>query len=142
MIVNFQIFEAYLECSTKCWLRARAEPTTGNGYAEWARAQNEAYYEGGLKSLRETLPESDHAVAPPISKYPKNATWRLATDVRLRTNELESRLQAVERIPSKGRGRSVQFVAHRFAFANKLTKTISCCSRSTRWCSPKQLDAR
>jgi predicted RecB family nuclease len=122
MIVNFQIFEAYLECSTKCWLRSRAEPTTGNAYAEWARAQNEAYYEGGLKSLREILPESDRAIAPPLTKYSKDATWRLAIDVRLGTNDLESRLQAVERIPSEGRGRSLQFVAHRFEFANKLTK--------------------
>ena len=122
MIVNFQIFEAYLECSTKCWLRSRAEPTTGNAYAEWARAQNEAYFEGGLKSLREILPESDRVIAPALTNYCEDATWRLAIDVRLRTNDLESRLQAVERIPSEGRGRSLQFVARRFEFANKLTK--------------------
>jgi hypothetical protein len=66
--VNFQIFEAYLECSTKCWLRSHAEPTTGNAYAEWARAQNEAYFEGGLKSLREILPESDRVIAPALTK--------------------------------------------------------------------------
>ena len=40
----------------------------------------------------------------------------------LETNNLESRLHAVERIPSEGRGRTVQFVPHRFEFANKLTK--------------------
>src|ERR1035437_3360549 len=44
MIVSSQLFEAFLECSTKCWLRSRAEPTAGNIYAEWARAQSEAYY--------------------------------------------------------------------------------------------------
>ena len=36
-----RLFEAYLECSTKCWLRSRAEPATGNFYAEWAHLQNE-----------------------------------------------------------------------------------------------------
>ena len=36
MIVSAPLFEAYLECSTKCWLRARAEPSAGNAYAEWA----------------------------------------------------------------------------------------------------------
>jgi hypothetical protein len=142
MIVNFQIFEAYLECSTKCWLRSHAEPTTGNAYAEWARAQNEAYYEGGLKSLREILPESDRAIAPPLTKYSKDATWRLAIDVRLRTNDLESRLQAVERIPSEGRAgpSSSSHVVSNSPTSSQ--KTISCCSRSTRSCSPKQLDAR
>jgi hypothetical protein len=37
MIVSSPLFEAYLECDTKCWLRARAEPGTGNIYAEWVR---------------------------------------------------------------------------------------------------------
>lgn len=122
MIVSSPLFEAFLECSTKCWLRSRAEPTAGNIYAEWARAQNEAYCEDGLKHLLAIVPESDRAIAPPISKNPKDATWRLAIDVRLRTNDLESRLPAVERISSVGRSRPVQFVPYRFEFANKLTK--------------------
>jgi hypothetical protein len=122
MIVSSSLFEAFLECPTKCWLRSRAEPTAGNAYAEWARAQNEAYYERGLKRLLAMLSESDYAIAPPISKYPKDSTWRLAIDMRLRTDNLESRLQAVEKMPSEGRGRPLQFVPYRFEFANKLTK--------------------
>ena len=51
MIVSSPLFEAYLECPTKCWLRSRAEPTTGNAYAEWARAQNEAYYKDAAQML-------------------------------------------------------------------------------------------
>ena len=37
MIVSLPLFEAYLECRTKCWLRSRAEPSTGNLYAEWCQ---------------------------------------------------------------------------------------------------------
>ena len=122
MIVSSQLFEAYIECSTKCWLRSRAEPTAGNVYAEWARAQNEAYRQDGLKQLLAILPESDRAIGPPISKNSKDATWRIAIDVRLRTNDLESRLHAVERIASEGRGRTAQFIPYRFEFANKLTR--------------------
>jgi predicted RecB family nuclease len=122
MIVSSSLFEAFLECPTKCWLRSRAEPTAGNAYAEWARAQNEAYYEGGLKRLLAMLSESDYAIAPPICKYPKDSTWRLAIDMRLRTNSLESRVRAVEKMPSEDRGRPLQFVPYRFEFANKLTK--------------------
>src|SRR5882762_10456330 len=106
MIISSQIFEAYLECPTKCWLRSRAEPITGNFYAEWARLQNETYLEYGLKRSFATVPESDRATAPPIPKNPKDVTWCLAIDVRWRTREQESRLQAVERIPSDGHGRS------------------------------------
>jgi predicted ester cyclase len=86
MIVSSQLFEAYIECATKCWLRSRAEPTAGNAYAEWARAQNEAYRQDGLNKLLAILPESDFAMEPLISRNSKDATWRIAIDVRLRTN--------------------------------------------------------
>jgi predicted RecB family nuclease len=122
MIVSSQLFEAYLKCSTKCWLLSRAEQTAGNIYAEWACAQNEAYCEDGLKQSLAFNPESDRVIAPPISKNPRDAVWRLAIDMHLQTNDLESRLQAVERVPPKARGRTAQFIPYRFAFANKLTK--------------------
>jgi predicted RecB family nuclease len=122
MIVSSRLFEAYLECSTKCWLRSRAEPATGNFYAEWAHLQNETYLEYGLKRSFATVPESDRATAPPIPKNPKDVTWCLAIDARWRTSDLESRLQAVERIPSEGHGSPVQFIPYRFEFVNKLAK--------------------
>jgi predicted RecB family nuclease len=122
MIVSSQIFEIYLECPTKCWLRSRAEPTTGSFYAEWVRAQNETYFQDGLKRLLATLPESDRATAPPIPNNPKDVTWRLAIDVSWRTRDLESCLQAVERVPAENRDRAPQFIPYRFEFANKLTK--------------------
>ena len=102
------------------WLRSRAEPATENFYAEWARAQNETYLEYGLKRSFAIVPESDRATAPPIPKNLKDVPWCLAIDVRWRMRELESRLQAVERIPSKGHGRPAQFIPYRLQFANKL----------------------
>ena len=122
MVISSQLFEAYLECSTKCWLRSRAEPATENSYAEWARAQNETYSEYAVKRFFATVPEADRAIAPPTPKNPKDVTWRLAIDVRWRTRDLESRLHAVERIPSEGHRRRAQFIPYRFEFANKLTK--------------------
>ena len=122
MIVSSPLFEAYLECSTKCWLRSRAEPKTPNAYAEWASLQNETYYQDRIKCLLEMFPESDRVIAPSISKHAKDATWRIATDVHLRMNGLETYLQAVERRPSEARGRPAQFIPYRFRFANKLTK--------------------
>ena len=98
--------------------------------------------EDGLKRLLATVPESDSATAPPIPKNPKDVTWRLAIDVRWRTRDLESRLQAVERIPAEGRRRPAQFIPYRFEFANKLTKEHKLLLRSMRSCCPKRLDAR
>src|SRR5262245_42103955 len=123
MVVSAPLFEAYLECSTKSWLRARAESSTGNAYAEWACLRNQTYYERGLQRLLAMFPESDRAIAPPISRQTQNAAWRLAIDVHLWTNGLESRLRAVERAPSEGRATPVQFIPYRFQFANKVVRT-------------------
>jgi hypothetical protein len=90
MIVSSPLFEAFLECDTKCWLRARAEPGTGNIYAEWVRLKNETYYEDGRKRLLAMFPEKGRAIAPPFSQHAKDSIWRVATDVRLQTNRLAS----------------------------------------------------
>jgi predicted RecB family nuclease len=122
MVVSAPLFEAYLECSTKCWLRARAEPSAGNAYVEWACVRNESFCGDGLRRLLTMFPEGDCAIAPPIAKHAKNAAWRIAIDVHLATDGLESRLRAVERVPPKGRNIPVQFIPYRFQFANKVVK--------------------
>ena len=122
MIISSQLFERYLQCPTKCWLRSHAEPPAGNSYAEWVGARDRAYLQDGLKRLLMNVPESDCATAPPIAKNPKDFTWRLASYVRCKTNEVESCLQTVERVPAKGRGRSAIFIPYRFEPSNKITK--------------------
>jgi hypothetical protein len=34
MKVSADVFGAFIDCPTKCWLRAVGEPTSGNAYAE------------------------------------------------------------------------------------------------------------
>jgi predicted RecB family nuclease len=122
MTFTSDIFDAYLECSTKCWLRSRAEPPTGNAYADSVRTEKEAYRARELECLHATVPETDRAIDPPSHQNPKKASWRIGTDVRLRVQNMEARLQAIERIPSPGRGRLAQFIPYRFEPANKLSK--------------------
>ena len=121
-MISSHLFEAYLECPTKCWLRAQNEPATGNVYAEWGRAQNETYREEWLERRLAILAEADRVLSPTFEANPKEATWRFAVDMRVQANDLECRIPAVERTRSEGRGRRVQFIPYRFEFANKLTK--------------------
>jgi hypothetical protein len=122
MIVSWPIFEAHLECLTKCWLRSRDEPRAGNAYAEWARLRETTYSEDCLRHLRTTFPECDHAKSPPIPGHVRTLTWRLATDVLLHSNRLESRLHALARKPSERPGGQAQFIPYRFQFSNQVTK--------------------
>jgi len=122
MIVSSQLFEMYLQCPTKCWLHSRGEPPPGNSYAEWVKAHNETYFQEGIKRLLITFPEGDRAIAPPIAGNPRGLSWRFAIDVGGNTNEADSRLQAVERVPAKGRGKGAIFIPYRFEASNKITK--------------------
>jgi predicted RecB family nuclease len=143
------IFDAFLKCATKGHLRSLGEIGSGNEYAEWVRARDESYQREAARRLQEAVPETERIVAPPATENLKAAKWRLAVDLLAQTpdgsanspirepgpNEetrglgalgskqlLESRLHAVERVPSEGRGKPAQFVPIRFVFRNKLIR--------------------
>jgi hypothetical protein len=121
-MISSHLFEAYLECPTKCWLRAQNEPATGNLYSEWRRAHNESYRKGWLVRRPAIVAEPARIFSPTFEANRKEATWRFAVDIRVQADDLECRIQAAERVRSEGRGRRVQFIPYRFEFSNKLTK--------------------
>jgi CRISPR/Cas system-associated exonuclease Cas4 (RecB family) len=122
MKITSDLFHAYLKCPTKCWLRFTGEPATGNAYAEWVQNQNESYRAAAIGRLRSQV-HQDHCAVAPAQENLKASKWRLGFDVFVAaSNNLESRLHAVERISSEGRGKAAQFVPIRFIFTNKLGK--------------------
>jgi len=125
MKITPDLFQAYLKCPTKCWLRAAGEPSIGNTYAEWVKTQDESFR--ASETARLVVESSNGEVAAsPEAENLKSAKWLLATNVAVRANAnscaVESNIAALERIPSEGRGKAAQFVPIRLVFRNKLTK--------------------
>ncbi len=90
MKITPDLFQAYLKCPTKCWLRFTCEPPTGNPYAEWVQTENESYRTDSTKRL--VANASADECAPPLgssrreeahysAENLKAAKWRLALDV-------------------------------------------------------------
>lgn len=121
MKLTSPLFEAYLKCPTKCYLRSTGQTGAGNAYADWVREQNDAYRKEGVERVLAAAGDGV-AVTTPGADNLKTATWRLAVDLPLETERMASRLNAVERVPPEGRGGPAQFVPVRFVFWNKLTK--------------------
>ena len=80
MKITPDLFEAFLKCPTKCWLRATGEPASGNTYAEWVKEQNETYRVAETERLLAQTPPAESALSPPAENL-KAAKWRLAVDV-------------------------------------------------------------
>ena len=78
MIISCQLFEAYLLCPLKCWLRSRAEPVTGNKYAEWTQAYKEAYQKGTLREKLFGAGRARLAAPHPAVQYRPGVTARAA----------------------------------------------------------------
>ncbi len=149
MKITANLFEAFLKCPTKCFLRSLGETASANEYAEWVRAQDESYEREASRRLQEGVPEIERVIASFSTENLKASQWRLTVDVLASApyrsadslvreflpndetrglggpcsgHELESRLHGIERIPSRGRGKVAQFIPIRFIFRNKLTK--------------------
>jgi len=123
MVINSQLFEAYLKCATKCYLKATGETGTGNAYSEWLKTQNEAYRIEGVKHLT-TEATQDGCISSPIElNNLRTAKWRLAINFVAGAQNLESTIHAVERVSSRGKGKPAQFIPVRFVFTNKITKS-------------------
>ena len=78
MKITSPLFEAFLKCPTKGYLRSLGETGSGNEYAEWVRTQDESYEREAVRWLQEIVPETERAVAPPANETLKSAKWRLA----------------------------------------------------------------
>ena len=125
MKISPELFQAYLKCPTKCWLRAVGEPATGNTYAEWVKTQDETCRVNETARLTGEFPNGEVAASPEPETL-KSAKWLIATNVPVQAQvnscSAQSCLHAVERVPSEGRGKPAQFIPIRFIYRNKLTK--------------------
>jgi predicted RecB family nuclease len=93
-----------------------------NAHADWARSQSELYRSTEIKWLLGRIIPPECAVGLLTTEKLETAKWKLAVDFAATGEHLESRIHAVERIPSKGRGAPAQFIPIRFIARNKLTK--------------------
>jgi hypothetical protein len=124
MKITSDVFEAYLKCPTKSWLRSCGEPSAGATYPEWVKAQNDSYRTTGTERLLAESPKDEVALSPDVENA-KSAKWRLASGLAVQAQMnfcvLESELHAVERVPAEGRVHSNPLPLHQQAEQGRQT---------------------
>ncbi|MDP2815253.1 MAG: hypothetical protein Q8O19_01070 [Rectinemataceae bacterium] len=122
MIISSTLFEAFLGCPTKCFLQSFGRTGTGNAYADWHRAQNDSYQRERIKCVKAEYAPDECRIGLDGAGKLKTTNWRLAVDIVVSVQQLESSIHAVERVPPLGRGKPIQFIPIQFIFRNKLTR--------------------
>ena len=120
MPITSHVFEAYLKCQTKCFLRSLNEPPVANHYSDWVQAQQASYLRGGIKRLTQGAAQNECITRPITGQDVQSATWRLAVESSARVQNLESTIQAVERLALEKQDNLALFTPIRFIFTNKL----------------------
>jgi predicted RecB family nuclease len=119
-VVTAQLFEAYLACPTKCFLRSTGELATGNAFATWNDTRNECYRLDGTRGLTVDYP---HVFGSSERASWKSAPWRFAHADGVSAQNLETSLHAIQRIAPEGARKTPQLVPIRFVPANKLSRS-------------------
>jgi predicted RecB family nuclease len=122
MLITSFLFEAYLKCQTKCFLRSLGETTTENSYSDWIRAQQASYRSDGIKRLTQAAAQNECVTRPIDREDVRAAKWRFAVETTARAQNLESTIHAVERLKPEGQDNLDLFTPIRFIFTNKLHK--------------------
>lgn len=122
MPITSHLFEAYLKCQTKCFLRSLGETVTGNGYSDWVQAQQASYCSEEIKRLTQGAARNQCVIGPIDREDVQSAKWCFAVETTARAQNLESTIHAVERVASEGRDKVELFIPIRFIFTNKLHK--------------------
>ena len=101
MVISDTIFEAFLECPTKCWLQYNQKPGDDNVYTNFVKKQGNEYRSFGLSQfVLKTNPEK--CVQSPLVQVPiKKIKWLLAYDFVAEKGNWISRPDAVERVVNK-----------------------------------------
>ena len=124
MKITADLFEAYIKCSTKCWLLSQGEVGLGNAYADWYHAQNASYRSTEVKRLQDDVDQNKCVIGRHLHQFLDLAAqkWRVAVDMLAQSQFLESCIHSVERLQFEDTGKTDQFIPIYFVYSNKITQ--------------------
>jgi predicted RecB family nuclease len=121
MVISDTIFEAFLECPTKCWLQHNEKPGDDNVYTNFVKKQRNDYRYFGLSQLILKMNPNKCVQSPLIQVPIKKINWLLAYDFVTAKDNWLSRPDAVERVINRKDNRD-SLLPIRFICKSKVSK--------------------
>src|SRR5262245_18258765 len=116
------IFQAFLKCETKAYLKHSGEVGNQREFADWEMKLADDYKQKCFNELRSNYREDDSLIGTNFPRVLENKKCRLALDCIVKSQELESQSLAFELSTSSSKARHSPFIPVRFIHREKVTK--------------------
>jgi predicted RecB family nuclease len=122
MLITEEIFQAYLKCETKAYLKSSGVIGEQREFTDWERRLVEDFKRQFCAQLRSTYREGEYIAGGSLSQALENNQCRLALDCVAQTPELRSQIHILERLTSPGKTKHNPYIPVRFVPSEKITK--------------------
>ena len=121
-LISEEIFEAFLKCETKSYLKHEGAAGAERGCDDWQRRLVEDFKRRCAAGLRAHFREDECLVGAPLPQVLENSKYRLALDCLVQAPEIQTRVHALERVASRGKTKHSPYIPIRFVPGEKITK--------------------
>ena len=121
MQITEEIFEAFLQCKTKAHLKISGVVAPQCEFSEWDRFLAKDYQQKCSQRLLSNLRHNEYIVGTLTPQELENKKYRIVMDCTVQAQRVQSRIQALERLPSPGNSKHSHFIPIRFVAKEKIT---------------------
>src|SRR5437868_1695929 len=122
MQITDEIFQAFLKCETKAYLKSANSDAAHPEIADWRQHVVESYKEICCARLRSAFSQDECLVGPSAPQDFENNRYRLLIDCVVQAQGFLSHIPALERLPAPERTRRSLLVPVRFVPGEKIAK--------------------
>jgi predicted RecB family nuclease len=122
MLITEEIFQAFLKCETKSFLKLSNKVGSQRDFSDWQHHVTENFQRKCRTKLRSDFRDDVCLLATPLLQQLENNKHRIVIDCLVRTPEIESHIHALERLSPSGKTKHRSLTPIRFVPREKITK--------------------
>src|SRR5262249_4100748 len=122
MSITQEVFEAFLKCPTKSYLRSKNVVGAYSEFGEWQQRVQERFKQTACRQLHSTVPEDELHVGTPPLRALEDRRYHVIIDYAVDLPSIQSRLHALKLAPSHN-GVGCPYIPIRFVPRETLTAT-------------------
>jgi predicted RecB family nuclease len=122
MLISEDIFQAFLRCETKSYLKFLGSTGDQREFTDWERNLGEDYKQQCCIQLRSNFREDECCVGTLLPQALENNIYRLVIDCAVHAQESQSHIHAIEQLTSPGKTKHHTYIPMRFVPSEKITK--------------------